>query len=198
METITEISEDVVINKILFIRGKKVMLDKDLAEMYGVMTGRLNEQVKRNIKRFPPDFMFQLTQNEVDNLISQNATSSYKSQNWISQIAISNPNKIKMGLRKLPYAFTEQGVAMLSSVLSSDTAIEVNIKIIRIFTKMRELILENKDILLKLEQLENKISKQDKKLNKHEREMQMIFAALKELLNPKIEPRQLIGFKQSE
>lgn len=184
MKTITEISEEIVINKIVFIRGNKVMLDKDLAEMYGVETRRLNEQVKRNLKRFPEDFMFQLTQSETDN--------------WMSQFATSNSKKYKMGVRKQPYAFTEQGVSMLSSVLNSDTAIEVNIKIIRIFTKMRELILDNKDILLKLEQLENKIYKHDKKINKHEKEMQLVFTALKELLNPKTEPRKPIGFKISE
>ncbi len=105
-----------VINKIYHIRGKKVMLDRDLAEMYGVETRRLNEQVKRNEKRFPADFMFQLTELELED--------------WKSQIASSN--KEKMGLRKLPNAFTEQGVAMLSSVLHSETAIEVNIQIIRI------------------------------------------------------------------
>ncbi|MBK6276230.1 MAG: ORF6N domain-containing protein [Saprospirales bacterium] len=179
MDTIKEISEEIVINKILFIRGKKVMLDKDLAEMYGVLTKRLNEQVKRNIKRFPSDFMFQLTKEEAENLISQNAISSskIKTKNLKSQIATSSYG----GTRKLPYAFTEQGVAMLSSVLNSDTAIDVNIKIIRIFTKMRELLLDNKDILLKLEQLERKVSKQDIKVNKHEREMEMIFSAIKEL-----------------
>ncbi len=193
MDTIKEISEEIVINKILFIRGKKVMLDKDLAEMYGVLTKRLNEQVKRNIKRFPSDFMFQLTKEEAENLISQNAIScsKIKTKNLKSQIATSRYG----GTRKLPYAFTEQGVAMLSSVLNSDTAIDVNIKIIRIFTKMRELLLDNKDILLKLEQLERKVSKQDKKVNKHEREMEMIFSAIKELLNPTAPKREPIGFK---
>ena len=193
MDAIKEISEEIVINKILFIRGKKVMLDKDLAEMYGVLTKRLNEQVKRNIKRFPSDFMFQLTKEEAENLISQNAISSskIKTKNLKSQIATSSYG----GTRKLPYAFTEQGVAMLSSVLNSDTAIDVNIKIIRIFTKMRELLLDNKDILLKLEQLERKVSKQDKKVNKHEREMEMIFSAIKELLNPTAPKREPIDFK---
>ena len=193
MDAIKEISEEIVINKILFIRGKKVMLDRDLAEMYGVLTKRLNEQVKRNIKRFPSDFMFQLTKEEAENLISQNAISSskIKTKNLKSQIATSSYG----GTRKLPYAFTEQGVAMLSSVLNSDTAIDVNIKIIRIFTKMRELLLDNKDILLKLEQLERKVSKQDIKVNKHEREMEMIFSAIKELLNPTTTKREPIGFK---
>ena len=173
------ITDETVVNKIYLIRGQKVMMDRDLAEMYGVETRRLNEQVKRNEKRFPIDFMFQLTEQELDYWKSQNATS----------------NKEKMGLRKLPNVFTEQGVAMLSSVLNSETAIEVNIKIIRIFTRMREMLLAHKDILLKLEQMERKILKQDSKLNKHEKEMHIIFTALKELLNQKTEPMRTIGFK---
>ena len=128
--------DEVIIHKIYLIRGQKVMLDKDLAELYGVLTGNLNKAVKRNEKRFPKDFMFQLSEKEFKNLIFQNGIS-----NW-------------GGTRKMPYVFTEQGVAMLSSVLNSDNAIEVNIRIIRIFTKMREMILTHKDILLKLEQLE--------------------------------------------
>lgn len=129
------ITDENVINKIYLIRGKKVMLDRDLAEMYGVETRRLNEQIKRNEKRFPGDFMFQLSEQELED--------------WKSHFATSN--KEKMGLRKLPNAFTEQGVAMLSSVLNSETAIEVNI--------------------------------------------QIIFKALKQLLNPPQQPRKQIGFK---
>ena len=177
------ITDEFVLNKIYLIRDKKIMLDRDLAEMYGVKTGRLNEQVKRNLKRFPEDFMFQLTEDELDN--------------WISQIATSNSKWIKMGLRKLPYAFTEQGVAMLSSVLSSDIAIDVNIKIIRIFTKMREMLISNKDILLKLEQLENKILRQSDTISKHDDDMQTIFSALKQLLVQEEKPSNPIGFKTS-
>ena len=106
-------------------RGQQVMLDRDLAELYGVETRRLNEQVKRNIERFPEDFMFQLTQNEFDNLKSQFATSSWG------------------GVRKLPYAFTEQGVAMLSGVLKSPTAVEANIRIMRAFVSMRHFMVNN-------------------------------------------------------
>jgi ORF6N domain len=138
--------------------------------------------VKRNEKRFPEDFMFQLTAKELNT--------------WKSQITVGG--KERMGLRKLPLVFTEQGVAMLSSVLNSETAIEVNIRIIRVFTKMREILLTNKDILLKLEQMERKILKQDNKLNKHEKEMQIIFKALKELLNPPTEPIRKIGFRHSK
>ncbi len=178
-QDITTISDDVIMNKIYYIRGKKVMIDRDLAEMYGVETRRLNEQVKRNEKRFPSDFMFQLTEKELENWMSQNATS----------------NKEKMGLRKLPNVFTEQGVAMLSSVLNSETAIEVNIQIIRLFTRMRNVLWTHKDVLLKMEQLENKMLTQNEKTSKHEAEIQLIFNALKQLLNPPQEPREPIGFK---
>ncbi len=158
------------------------MMDRDLAEMYGVETRILNQAVKRNEKRFPEDFMFQLTDKE---LIE-----------WKSQVRISG--KEKMGLRKLPLVFTEQGVAMLSSVLNSETAIEVNIGIIRVFTRMREILFTHKDILLKLEQIEKQVLKQDGQLKKHEREMQMIFTALKELLNSPTKPMRKIGFKHKE
>ena len=141
------------------------MLDRDLAEMYGVETRRLNEQIKRNEKRFPYDFMFQLTEKELEDRMSQYATS----------------NKEKMGLRKLPNVFTEQGVAMMSSVLNSDTAIEVNIQIIRIFTRIREVLLTNKEVLLKMEQIEKKVLEQGQKSNKHEEQIQLIFNALKQL-----------------
>lgn len=127
----------------------------------------------------------------MENLISQIVISNKTDKNLISQNATSSHG----GLRKLPFVFTEQGVAMLSSVLKSDTAIEVNIKIIRIFNKMRELLFTNKDILLKLEQLENKILRQSEDISKHDNEMQMVFAALKQLLVQEHEPRNPIGFK---
>ena len=127
------IADEMIRSKIYLIRGHKVMLDRDLAELYGVETRYLNKAVKRNIKRFPSDFMFQLTKQELENLMFQNGTSSWG------------------GSRKLPYAFTEQGIAMLSGILNSDIAISVNIQIIRIFIKMREMILSHKDLLLKIE-----------------------------------------------
>lgn len=117
--------ENKVESLIRVIRGQQVMLDHDLAELYGVETRRLNEQVKRNLERFPEDFMFQLTPNEFDNLMSQFATSSWG------------------GVRKLPYAFTEQGVAMLSGVLKSTTAVEANIRIMRAFVSMRHFMVNN-------------------------------------------------------
>lgn len=171
MTKVIAVPDEVIINKIYFVRGEKVMLDRDLAELYNVTTGNLNKAVKRNEKRFPDDFMFQLTEDEFKNLIFQNGTSSWG------------------GTRKMPYAFTEQGVAMLSGVLSSDKAIEVNIRIIRIFTRLRELLLTHKDILLKLEQLE-------KQVVQNSEDIQMIFTALKELLNHPQDPRPRIGFRR--
>lgn len=164
------VSEELVMGKIYFIRGQKVMLDDDLAELYQVETKRLNEQVRRNIDRFPPDFIFQLTEKEFENLKSQFATSSWG------------------GRRKLPYAFTEQGVSMLSGVLNSKTAIRVHIQIIRVFAKMKQLLLTHKDILLQLEKIETKLSD-------HDESIQVIFKYLKQLLDPPQPPRRKIGFK---
>jgi hypothetical protein len=167
--------EQKILNRIYVFRGQKVMIDEDLAQMYGVETRRLNEQVKRNTKRFPKDFMFSLTQKEFENLKSQNATSSWG------------------GRRKLPNAFTEQGVAMLSSILNSDTAIEVNIRIIRVFTRLRESTLTHKEILLQLAKLEKEVKGNSK-------DIENIFMVLKELLDKesKPTPRNKIGFKQYE
>ncbi len=182
MKTAVLTSESAIVNRIYLIRGKKVMLDKDLAEMYGVETRVMNQAVRRNRRRSPEDFMFQMTLKELSE--------------WKSQVTTSRRERI--GLRKQPLAFTEQGVAMLSSVLNSETAIEVNIRIIRVFTRMREVLFSNKKILLKLERMERKALQQDVKLNKHEKELQLIFTALKELLNPKIVPMRKIGFKRVE
>ena len=174
------LKEEEIINKIYLIRGKKVMLDRDLAELYGVETKVLNQAVKRNEKRFPEDFIFRLTEVEFKNLKSQNVTSSWG------------------GTRKLPLAFTEQGVAMLSSVLNSETAIKVNIRIIRIFTRMRELLLTHKDILIKLAQAEKKMIKQGGKLKKHDEDIRRIFGYLKVLLDPPQKPRARIGFRRKD
>lgn len=130
--------DELVMNKIYMIRGYKIMLDRDLAELYGVTTGNLNLAVKRNKKRFPGDFLFQLTKEEFEALILQNAISKSSGRG---------------GIRKLPYAFTEQGVSMLSGVLNSDIAIQVHIQIIRVFAKMREMLFTHKDILLQLEKM---------------------------------------------
>lgn len=141
------------------------------AELYGVTTTRLNEQVKRNAKRFPKDFMFQLNEEEFEILMSQIATS-------------------RGGRRKLPYIFTEHRAVMLASVINSERAIEVNIQIVRIFTQLRQVLATNQDILLKLQSLESNMSTNSK-------EIQYIFQVLKQLLEPEIEnvPRRSIGYK---
>ena len=170
------IPDELVMNKIYLIRGQKVMLDRDLAELYGVTTGNLNLAVKRNKKRFPADFMFQLTKEEFEGLILQ--------------IAISK-NTGRGGIRKLPYAFTEQGVSMLSGILNSNTAIGVHIQIIRVFARMRQMLITHKDILLQLEKIE-------KKLAGHDEEITLIFQYLKQLLSPPQPSRRKIGFKRED
>ena len=167
------ISEEIILQKILLMRGQKVMLDRDLADMYGVEVKRLNEAVKRNANRFPEDFMFQLAQNEWRDLKSHFATSSWG------------------GARKAPHAFTEQGVAMLSSVLNSETAIQVNIQIIRLFTKMKQLVLDNKDLWSKIEKIEQQLVKNDE-------ELKTVFAYLKKLLVQDNKPRNPIGFRKNK
>jgi len=169
--------DELIINKIILLRDQKVLIDRDLAELYGVETRILNQAVKRNIKRFPDDFMFQMTKEEFEI--------------WKSQIVISNSDR--MGLRKPPYVFTEQGVAMLSSVLNSDRAILVNIQIMRVFTKMRALLDSHKEILRKLDSIEKKDIEQDEKIL-------LIFEYLKQLEQAKQEEtifkeRKRIGFK---
>jgi len=156
---------------ILLIRGHKVMLDRDLAELYGVPTKVLNQAVGRNAKRFPADFMFQLSKEEVEE--------------WRSQLVTSN-SAAKMGLRRPPYAFTEQGVAMLSSVLHSDRAVNVNIEIMRAFVRLRRLLATHADLARKLEALEKKYDAQFK----------MVFDAIRQLMAPPPEPRRgRIGFQ---
>ena len=150
------------------------MIDRDLAELYGVETKRLKEAVRRNLSRFPPDFLFEMNKKEFED--------------WRTQIASSKEDR--MGLRYSPFCFTEQGVTMLSCVLNSERAIAVNIQVIRVFTKMREMLLTHKDILLKLEQIERKIAG-------HDEDIQLIFKYLKQLLNPPQEPRPRIGFRRA-
>lgn len=162
------IPQEIIENKIYFIREKKVMFDVDLATLYGVTTKRFNEQIKRNLKRFPSDFMFQLTEEEYDNLRSQNATSSWG------------------GRRYLPYVFTEQGIAMLSGVLSSDRAIQVNISVMRAFVKLREMIASKKDLAKRLDELEKRYDTQFK----------VVFKAIHALLTPPEKKRPMTGFKR--
>jgi hypothetical protein len=170
---ISLIPDDVVINKIYFIRNQKVMLDRDLAELYSVETKRLNEQVKRNLSRFPEDFMFQLSEIEFQNLKSQFATSSWG------------------GIRKLPYVFNEHGVLMLSSVLNSEKAIQTNIQIMRIFTKIRQMLVDTTELRLDVETIKKKIENQGKNI-------ELVFQYLDELIEKKETKtkRERIGYKK--
>ncbi len=194
------LSEEKILNRIYVIRGKKVMLDKDLAEMYGVLTKVLNQAVKRNFRRFPDDFMFQLTENEYENLMCQNgiSNSGAKIQNLKSQFVTSSLTGKRNwgGNRKYPYVFTEQGVAMLSSVLNSTTAIDVNIQIIRVFTRMREVFLSQKDLVLKIEKLEKKVLEQNSKVGQHDEEIGKIFMALRRFVKVSSKPMKKIGYKR--
>jgi hypothetical protein len=167
------VAEQKILSKIYVVRNEKVMLDRDLAAMYGVETKQLKRQVKRNIERFPKDFMFELTKKEFENLRSQIDTSSWG------------------GTRYMPMAFSEQGVAMLSSILNSKTAIEVNIRVIRVFTKLREYALTHKEILIQLAKLEKEVKGNSK-------DIENIFMVLKELIEKQSNPvpRNKIGFKQ--
>ena len=167
----------VIITKIIVLRDQKVIVDRDLANLYGVETRVLNQAVKRNIKRFPEDFRFQMTNEEL--------------KAWKSQIVMSESDR--MGLRKPPNVFTEQGVAMLSSVLNSDRAILVNIQIMRVFTKLRALLESHVEILRKLDSIEKKDIEQDDKIL-------LIFEYLKQLEQAKQEvtsfkERKRVGFK---
>jgi len=166
------VSVETIAGKIYLIRGTKVMLDRDLAELYGVETKALKQAVRRNFKRFPPDFMFELTKEEL--------------KNWRSQFVTSN--SIKMGLRHSPMAFTEQGVAMLSSVLKSDRAVEVNIQIIRVFVKLRQLFLDNEELRKELEGLKQITDER----------FQIVFETLDQLIKIENMPKKKIGFTVKE
>ncbi len=172
------IPDEIIMRKIYLIRGTKVLLDKDLAELYGVDTKQLKRAVRRNITRFPEDFMFELNTNEFNDLRSQFGTSSWG------------------GSRYLPMAFTEHGVLMLASVLNSDRAISVNIQVVRIFTRMREILASHAEILHRLEKIEAK-------MGEHDDQILLIFEYLKQLEAVKHQEldqknRKRIGFKSSE
>ncbi len=172
-QTLSIIPENILLNKIYEIRGQKVMLDSDLAELYGVETKRLNEQIRRNLDRFPEDFMFQLNESEFKNLKSQIATSSWG------------------GRRKLPYAFTEHGVLMLSSVLNSQQAIQVNIQIVRIFTRLRNLLSEHTELKLEIADIKTH-------LQNHDKNIELVFSYLDKLIDKENQPRKRIGFKPDD
>ncbi len=185
-------THDHIAQSIFSIRGHRVMLDSDLAELYGVSTKRLNQQVHRNIRRFPEDFMFQVTRQEVEILRLQIATSSSQR----SQFATLKEDSLRLqiatlesygGRRYLPYVFTEQGVAMLSGVLKSDRAIDVNVAIMRAFVRLRQILSANKELSAKLDQLE-------RKTEKHNEEIQAIFLAIRQLMKPPEPTRRKIGF----
>ncbi len=178
--TLAILSDDIVVNKIYFIRNHKVMLDSDLAELYGVETRVLNQSIKRNLERFPEDFMFQLNETEWEILISQFVTSK----------TILNKDG-RGGRRKLPYVFTEHGVLMLSSVLNSKHAIQVNIQIVRIFTRMRKLLSEHSEFKTEISEIKKKLNNQDKNI-------ELVFSYLDELIEKKAEPRKRIGFKPDD
>ena len=156
-----------VADRILSIRGHRVMLDADLAELYGVATKRLNEAVRRNAARFPEDFMFQLMPDEAESLRSHYATS-----------------KGRGGRRYIPYAFTELGVAMISSVLNSERAVQVNIAIMRAFVRLRELAASHKDVHRRLDEMEGK----------YDRQFKVVFDAIRALMEPTAKPRRRIGY----
>lgn len=166
--------------RIYLIRGQKVMLDRDLAELYGVTTGNLNLAVRRNRVRFPHDFIFQLTREESDSLPLQ----------------IARANR-RGGRRTLPYAFTEQGVAMLSSVLRSHRAALVNITIMRAFVRIREVLSTHKDLAQKLEALEARYTRHDLEIERHSADIHEIFEAIRQLIEQPVPPQRQIGFKPS-
>lgn len=160
-------------NKIYSLRGQKVMLDSDLAKIYGVTTRRLNEQVRRNLDRFPQDFMFQLTETEVEAMRSQIATAS------------------KRNVRFRPYAFSEHGAVMLATILNSSTAVEASLQVVRAFVRLRTILLEHRDLAQKIEQLEQKFGEHDQKFD-------TVFAALRQLLQSTPENKRQIGFTAKE
>lgn len=171
-----QLSEELISNKIYFIRNQKVMLDKDLAILYGIETKRLKEQVKRNLSRFPEDFMFELTENEYNSLRSQ--------------IAILKKGR-GQHQKHLPFAFTERGILMLSSILNSDKAIQTNIQIMRIFTKVRQMLLDTTEIKLDIAQIQKKLENQGKNI-------ELVFSYLDELTEKKEneKPRVEIRYKK--
>ena len=189
------VQEERIEQAILLIRGEKVMLDADLAALYGVATRVLIQAVKRNVERFPPDFIFQLTKEEVDLLRSQFVTSKPdshlnqgESEILRSQFVISKIGDPRGGRRYLPYAFTEQGVAMLSSVLHSPRAIAVNIEIMRTFIRLRQMLASHADLARKLESLEKK----------YDARFRVVFDAIRQLMAPPASKRRRSGFHRDE
>ena len=176
------VAEENILNRIYMVRDQKVMIDRDLAELYGVETKRLKEAVRRNANRFPPDFMFEMNIKELEN--------------WRTQFASSKEDLL--GLRYTPFCFSEQGVTMVSCILNSERAVSVNIQVIRVFSKMRGALIMSKDIFLKLEQLEKRMMYQDKKIDKNEDDVRVIIETLKKLVGTAKERRPVVGFRRQE
>ncbi|QPH38419.1 ORF6N domain-containing protein [Pedobacter endophyticus] len=174
-QSLSIIPENILVNKIYEIRGHKVMLDRDLAELYGVETRVLKQATRRNLDRFPQDFMFELTSEEL--------------KDWRSQIVTSNSDK--MGLRYKPFVFTEHGILMLSSILNSQQAIQVNIQIVRIFTRLRQWLTENGELKYDIEELK-------RKMNSQEKNIELLFTYLDRLMDKKIGPRKRMGFMHDD
>jgi hypothetical protein len=178
------VSEQQIANAVLTVRGERVLLDVDLAALYGVSTKTLNQAVRRNLSRFPPDFMFQLTNEEFEN---------WRSQIVISNDAASNRSRIVTGSQKhrdpryAPYAFTEQGVAMLSSVLRSARAVQVNIEIMRTFVRLRRVLAVSSDLAKHLDEVE-------KRLGSHDEQFVQVIRAIRQLMEPPPSKRRRIGF----
>jgi phage regulator Rha-like protein len=172
--------EQKILNRIYVVRGEKIMLDRDLAELYGIETRALKQAVKRNIERFPRDFMFGMNSKEIEWMVSQNVI----------------PSKSYFG-GSAPFCFTEQGVTMLSCILNSETAIEVNIRVVRVFVKMREFAMTHKEILAQLSKLEKEVSNNSSNTEKNRKDIDNIFMVLKELIEKHSTPppRNKIGFK---
>jgi hypothetical protein len=193
METKVKINDE-IISQIYFIRGRKVMIDSDLARIYRVETRKLNQAVKRNIDRFPADFMFQITYEEFVNLISQIVISSSKTpvntddSELMPQLSASDWG----GRRKLPFVFTEHGALMLASVLSSKTAIHASIFVVRAFVKLREVLAMHHELSERINDLEKRTIE---KLDEHSEQLMLVFQALRELVRQKEEPRTPVGFK---
>jgi hypothetical protein len=166
--------EENIATRIYFVRGEKVMVDFDLAMLYGTETAQLKRAVRRNLERFPPDIMFELTREELDNLRCQIGISSWG------------------GTRYLPFVFTEQGVAMLSSILNSDRAIKVNIAIMRTFVKIRQILQGSKELEVKLKELEAVTTQ---RLGEHEKQIKMIFDAIRQLMSPPVKGKKQIWFR---
>ena len=166
-----KIKDEFIANQIITLRGKKVMIDSDLAKLYGVSTKRLNEQVKRNLKRFPEDFMFRISKEEKNQIILQ----------------FVHLNNLKFS-SVLPMVFTEHGAVMLASIINSERAIETNIQIVRVFTNIRQMLFDNSELRYEIEKIK-------KKVDNHSKNIELVFQYLDELLEKKVKPRRLIGFK---